>query len=410
MSKVSCCGSERVLALADTPSVLKKGDVWRLLHAGAADVFDWVESANPAREIAIRLTRWTEVDEIVKSSLVRENLIGHSRIWNDLLRQIVEVARFSEASILITGESGTGKELIARLIHTLDARPDKGELVVLDCTTIVPELAGSEFFGHERGAFTGAIVARDGAFALANGGTLFLDEVGDLPRTLQAQLLRVIQEHTYKRVGGNQWCQSHFRLLCATNKDLTVEVKEGRFRADLYYRIADWTIRLPPLRDRTEDIPLLARHFIQAHGHHRSDFNSEVTEYLLSRDYPGNVRDLKQVVARMSHRHVGQGEITVGAIPPTDRPQAESPLDRWSDRVFELPVRHSLAVGVGLKEIGRIAEETAVQIALAEEGGNLQRAARRLKVSDRALQLRQANGRGPKEAPSDPVIEGRTPA
>src|SRR5678816_1272096 len=141
---------------------------------------------------------------------------------------------------LIAGESGTGKELVARLIHALDRREPKGPFVVLDCTTVSPELAGSEFFGHERGAFTTAVTAREGAFAMADGGTLFLDEVGELPLTLQAELLRVIQERVYKRVGSNIWKQVNFRLICATNRNLLEEEARGAFRRDFYYRLAAW--------------------------------------------------------------------------------------------------------------------------------------------------------------------------
>src|SRR4029077_5747912 len=144
--------------------------------------------------------------------------------------------------------------IVARLIHLLDARPNKRDLVVLDCSTVVPELSGSEFFGHERGAFTGALTERHGAFALANGGTLFLDEIGELPLPLQAQLLRVVQEHSYKRIGGNKWHRTDFRLVCATNRDLLGLVCGGEFRADLYYRIASFVCKLPALRERAEDI------------------------------------------------------------------------------------------------------------------------------------------------------------
>ena len=133
------------------------------------------------------------------------------------------------------------------MIHRLDSRLEKRELVIVDCTTIVPELSGSEFFGHERGAFTSAIAAREGAFALADRGTLFLDEVGELPIGLQAELLRVVQERTYKRVGSNAWKNTSFRLVCATNRDLLQEQAHGRFRRDFYYRIAAWTCRLPAL-------------------------------------------------------------------------------------------------------------------------------------------------------------------
>ncbi|MBO0799699.1 MAG: sigma 54-interacting transcriptional regulator, partial [Blastocatellia bacterium] len=182
----------RVLAIAVSHSALAEGGAWQLLQAGASDVFSWDHSSDPSAEVVARFERWQEVDEIVQSPLVKKNLAGQSPAWMRALRQVVEIARFTDASVLITGESGTGKELIARLIHTLDARPNKRNLVVSDCTTIVPELSGSEFFGHERGAFTGAVAARDGAFALADGGTLFLDEVGELPLNLQAELLRVV--------------------------------------------------------------------------------------------------------------------------------------------------------------------------------------------------------------------------
>jgi transcriptional regulator with GAF, ATPase, and Fis domain len=222
-------------------------------------VLAWSGPADLARAVALRLERWEQVDRVVNSAVVRDHLVGQGPAWLSLMRQIVEVARFTDASILITGESGTGKELVARLVHTLDPRPDKKDLVVLDCTTVVPELSGSEFFGHERGAFTGAVATREGAFALADGGTLFLDEVGDLPLPLQGQLLRVVQERMYKRIGGNHWHRAEFRLVCATNRDLPHEVERAAFRSDFYYRIANWPCRLPPLCERREDILLLGR-------------------------------------------------------------------------------------------------------------------------------------------------------
>jgi transcriptional regulator with GAF, ATPase, and Fis domain len=315
LREVSRNGMDHVLAILVSKPGLGNGDIWSLLQAGAADVFTWHRQPDPVSQAVARLERWTAVNQLVNSPLVR-NLIGQSPAWNSVLRQVVEVARFTDASVLILGESGTGKELIARLIHTLDPRAKKRDLVVLDCTTIVPELSGSEFFGHERGAFTGALAPRDGAFALADGGTLFLDEVGELPLGLQAQLLRVVQEHSYKRVGDNTWHHTEFRLVCATNKDLLQEVTRGNFRCDLYYRIAGWICRLPSLRERREDILPLVHHFL---GELRPDkklpeLDGPVCEYLLKRDYPGNVRDLKQLVTRISHRHVGPGPITVGDI------------------------------------------------------------------------------------------------
>ncbi|MCA9166169.1 MAG: sigma-54 factor interaction domain-containing protein [Planctomycetales bacterium] len=229
--------SDRVLAVAAKGSVLSSEAQWELIEAGAADVLAWDDSPDPISTIVARIERWVQVEQLLYSKDVRDSLAGGSRVWLSVLRQVVEISRFTDASVLITGQSGTGKELVARLIHELDPRDDKGEMEILDCTTISPELAGSEFFGHERGAFTTAVTSRDGAFALANGGTLFIDEVGELPLSLQAELLRVVQERTYKRVGGNDWRQVNFRLICATNRDLEHERAQGNFRDDFYHRL-----------------------------------------------------------------------------------------------------------------------------------------------------------------------------
>lgn len=386
---VSRQGVERVLAIAISRHALDTDRAWRVLQAGASDVFAWDAVANPAAIIAARVRRWLAVDQLLQAPLVRNNLIGRSPAWLAVLRQVVEVARYTDAPILITGETGTGKELLARLIHSLDLRRSKRDLIVLDCTTIVPELSGSEFFGHERGAFTGAVSARDGAFALADGGTLFLDEVGELPPPLQAQLLRVIQEHTYKRVGSNSWQHTDFRLVCATNRDLVSNDNLVHFRRDLYYRIASWTCHLPPLRERVSDIILLARHFAQQLAPDRStpDFDDAVQAYLLKRDYAGNIRDLKQIVSRLMYRHVGSGPITLGDIPETERQPfaVERP-----DTTIESAIRHALDRGAGLKEIRALAEDTAIRLTLADEDDSVPRAARKLGVSDRALQLRRA--------------------
>ena len=335
------------------------------------------------------------MEGLLRSPAVKDRAVGRSRVWVDVLRQVVEMASFTDASILITGETGTGKELLARLIHDLDRRSEKGEFVILDCTTIVPELSGSEFFGHERGAFTGAISTRDGAFAMANRGTLFLDEVGELPLQLQAQLLRVIQEGTYKRVGGNKWFTTRFRLLCATNRDLLSAVKEGRFRYDLYCRIAGWVCRLPSLNERRDDILSLVHHFMRQFHPHTDppELDEAVRRYLVERQYPGNVRELKQLVSCIMYRHVGQGPVTVGDIPVEERPVAGMNTGAWMDGAFERSIHTALSCGIGLKEIRRHTEDIAVRIALSEEDGNIQRAARRLGITDRALQMRLANQR-----------------
>jgi transcriptional regulator with GAF, ATPase, and Fis domain len=295
-------------------------DSWGLLRAGASDVIAWSDAA--ARQVAERLRRWDTIDELLECRHVRDFLVGESPAWRAVLRHAVEVARFTDAAVLITGESGTGKERVAQLIHELDQRCDKKLMVVLDCSTVVPSLSGSEFFGHVKGAFTGASAPRAGAFELADGGTLFLDEVGELPTPLQAELLRVIQEGTFKRVGSNTWRKSSFRLVCATNRDLATEQGMGTFRNDFYHRIAGCTLHLPSLRDRPEDILPLFRHFFREAQPDREppDLEGAVRDLLLSRPYPGNVRDLRSLVLRIIPRYLGAGVVTVGDIPDHERP------------------------------------------------------------------------------------------
>jgi transcriptional regulator with GAF, ATPase, and Fis domain len=392
----------RVLAVAGSRHVIAEGVSWTLLQAGAADIVCWEQPDNAA-QIAARLERWEAIEKIIASPVVADNLVGRSAAWQTVLRQCVELGRFTGASVLIMGETGTGKELAARLIHTLDPRPGKGDLIVVDCTTIVPELSGSEFFGHEKGAFTGASGLREGAFALANGGTLFLDEVGDLPPNLQAQLLRVIQEQAYKRVGGNEWKKTMFRLICATNRDLSSEVQNGRFRSDLYYRLAASCCRLPPLRERLEDVVPLCEYFIRqlCTLDAPPPMSAEVREYLLRREYPGNVRDLRQVISRILCRHLGPGPVTAGAIPEDERPAIPAPKNHWCDEAFEHVIQRAVNMGASLKAIGTAAEDVAVQIAMKAEEGNLRRAAQKLGVTDRALQMRRAAAREKAQLPGE---------
>ncbi|HEV2840911.1 MAG TPA: sigma 54-interacting transcriptional regulator [Chthoniobacterales bacterium] len=409
-------GFDRVLAVATCSEALTEGAAWRLLEAGAADVFALDAVPNAAATVAARFGRYASVDELLQSPAVSDGLAGVSPSWLSVLRQVVEVAAFSAASVLITGESGTGKELVARLIHALDRRPAKGPFVVLDCTTVSPELAGSEFFGHERGAFTSAVAAREGAFALADRGTLFLDEVGELPLALQAELLRVIQERVYKRVGSNTWKQVNFRLICATNRNLLEEEARGAFRRDFYYRIASWSCALPALAERREDILPLTRHFLRqlCDARHIPEPDAAVRDYLLTRDYPGNARELRQLVTRMLSRHVGDGPLTVGDLPPDERLAAAQHMQSaWHDSAFQCAIRRALAMGLGLKEISSQTADVTIQTALADESGNLHRAARRLGVTDRALQMRRAlqlQGRDKgKRATIDPPSQAARP-
>jgi DNA-binding NtrC family response regulator len=264
-------------------------DPWSLLSDGAEDVVA-VEAGHGIVEAIARVDRWAQVDALVESNAVRRIVRGEARAWRAALREVVEIARFTSAPVLITGETGTGKEVVARLVHELDSRDDIGDLVLVDCTTVVPSLSGSEFFGHEKGAFTGAVSPRTGAFERADGGTLFLDEVGELPMTLQAELLRVIQEGMYKPVGGNDWRTASFRLVAATNRDLWAAQLDGRFRSDLYFRLAGATVHLPPLRARIDDaIPLFTYFFGQSRGDlEEPEVDPAVASFLRAREYPGN--------------------------------------------------------------------------------------------------------------------------
>jgi transcriptional regulator with GAF, ATPase, and Fis domain len=388
-----------MIALAAPSITLEPGMTWRLLAHGASEVLVCDGREDVAFQIRARLERWRTIDELAEYASSRASLAGGSVAWNALVKQIADVGRFTAAPVLLTGESGTGKELLARLISIVDARaahdPDSApELVVFDCSTVVPELSGSELFGHERGAFTGAVSSREGAFSLANGRTLFLDEIGELPLALQTQLLRAVQEKKYKRVGGNVWHTSDFRLVCATNRNLHQLIEQGQFRLDLYHRISGWVFRTVPLRERREDILPLARFFID--GVYAPEtapaFDPAVSEYLLHRDYPGNVRELRHLIERIAHRHVRPGPITAGDIPEEDRPTQGELKHAWPDEQFDKTISTAILLGAGLKEITQITTETAIRIAMQSEKGNLQRAAKKLGVTDRALQLRRAAG------------------
>lgn len=396
IQRISRFGQERLLGIASSKKILDNGNIWKILQAGATDVLVLPKQKQTLfHHVAMHIKRWFSVDNILNSDLVRKNLIGESTIWRTTLKQIIEVTYFTDSPILVLGETGSGKEMIARLIQTIDPRLKTKKLITLDCTTIVPELSGSEFFGHEKGAFTGAQNIRDGAFAIANEGTLFLDEVGELPIQMQSQLLRVIQEHQYKRVGGNKWFETDFRLVSATNKNLEQAVNCGDFRSDLYYRIAGWICKLPPLRERTEDILMLTKNFLSElrPDHQCPEIDDYLSQYLTRREYPGNIRELKQLITRINARYVGAGPVTLGALPEDERPENMDDYTTWRDNQFEQDIRKALTYGAGLKEISQYASETAINIAVSNEEGNLQKAAKVLGVTDRALQMRRANRR-----------------
>ena len=229
-----------------------------------------------------------------------DSLVGQSPALEKVMSQIATVAP-TEANVLILGESGTGKELVARAIHEHSARQG-GSLVRVNCASIPKELFESEFFGHVRGAFTGAIKDRLGRFELADGGTLFLDEVGEIPLDLQSKLLRVLQEGQFERLGDDRTRTVRVRIIAATNRDLLAEARAGRFRLDLYYRLSVFPIELPPLRDRLEDVGLLAEHFLRQAVRRLGTAKPRLTRFnvqeLQRYDWPGNVRELQNVIER----------------------------------------------------------------------------------------------------------------
>ncbi|MDN3548638.1 sigma-54-dependent transcriptional regulator [Mucilaginibacter aquaedulcis] len=359
-----------------------------LLAMGIDDIIEWTDEKEIICYLEAKYTRDNIIKEALESPEVKDNLIGDSPVWKSFLYEIVETTLFSNASILLIGESGTGKELISRLIHTLDKRIDKRKFVVVDCTTIVPGLSGSELFGHERGSYTNAIQSREGAVALANGGTLFLDEIGELPVSLQPELLRVLQEGTYKKVGSNSWQKTSFRLVCATNRNLQSLVDEGKFRQDLFFRISDCQFHVPSLDERRDDIPLLVKYFLSKFFNQGDcpDPDRPVLEYLVNRKYPGNVRQLKQLVQRLSLKHIAHKKITIGEVPPDDRsalcrnihPAEKSDIDSF--------IRKALLTGENWWNLKNKISETAIQVALELENNNKQKAAERLGVDVRTVQ------------------------
>ena len=266
------------------------------------------------------LTSVHQLTEALEGRYNFDNIIGKSRAMQeiyDLLQNVVE----SDATVLIQGESGTGKELVARAIHFNSARRNK-PFVAVNCSALVETLLESELFGHEKGAFTGAIKSRAGRFELANGGTLFLDEVGDMSPNLQAKLLRVLDEQKFERVGGTKPIRVNVRIISATNKDLLNAISDGTFREDLYYRLNVVPIMLPPLRERSEDIPILIEHFIthfnRKTGKQIRTIASEALDVLISYHWPGNIRELENAMEQAFVRCQGE-VIKLEHLPPLIR-------------------------------------------------------------------------------------------
>jgi two-component system response regulator PilR (NtrC family) len=305
-------------------------------------------------------------------------LIGKSKGMRTLYEMIEKVAP-SRANIMVTGESGTGKELVARAIHFHSDRREK-PFVPINCGAIPENLLESELFGHEKGAFTGAIQQKAGLFEVAQGGTLFLDEIGELPPMMQVKLLRVIQEREMRRVGGNRDLKIDVRIIAATNKDLAEEVEVGGFREDLYYRLNVVPLHLPPLRERREDIPLLVEHFMQKLDGGKGEVDEAAMRRLLDYDWPGNIRELENVVERCGV--LGHADLlTEDCLPPHIRGSGFGRVERRS----ELP-----AAGLDLDAyLGSIEQDILLQ-ALERTGGVRKKAAELLGITFRSIRYRLA--------------------
>ncbi|HEV8245271.1 MAG TPA: sigma-54 dependent transcriptional regulator, partial [Polyangiaceae bacterium] len=323
-----------------------------------------------------------------------QNILGSSAQIQQVLELVLQVAP-SRASVLITGESGTGKELIAAAIHEHSPRAAR-PFVKLHCAALAESLLESELFGHERGAFTGAVNRRDGRFQQADGGTLFLDEISEISPAIQVKLLRFLQEREFERVGGNQTLKVDVRVIAATNRDLAELVKLGKFREDLYYRLNVVAIDTPPLRNRSSDIPLLAVHFLKKFGELNEKtfvgFSDSALTQLTRYNWPGNVRELENAIER-AVVIARSDEINVQELPP-----AVAQASGARDGVPQIP-------GATLAEL----ERYAILKTLEQTGGSTSRAAEMLGISPRKIQYRLHEYRtgvpGPASAERSPEVE-----
>ncbi len=322
----------------------------------------------------------------------RYGIIGRSNGIKDLYA-VLERVSDTPTTVLITGESGTGKELVARALHENSSRRDK-PFIKVNCAAIPRDLMESELFGYERGAFTGAVGSKPGRFELANGGSLFLDEIGSIPIEMQVKLLRALQESEFERVGGIKTIRVDVRLVAATNSDLRKEIELGTFRDDLYYRLNVIPIRLPPLRERVEDIPLLAAHFLQKFNARLSKSLQGISEdaeaLLMNYPWHGNIRELENVIERAVLFADGT-RIEEADLPDEVREQLAAPRPRASTPPTTSADGQQLT-SEGLKERVKAAmtrlERELIQRALDQTSGNVTHAARLLKISRKGLQLK----------------------
>ncbi len=318
----------------------------------------------------------------------RSPLVGTSLAIQEVLTTIQKVSQ-TDSTVLITGESGTGKELIARAIHDNSQRSTK-PLITVNCGAIPEELLEAELFGHVKGAFTGAMQNRQGRFEAANGGTIFLDEIGELPLHLQVKLLRVLQARQFEAVGSNRTIEIDVRIIAATNRDLEQMVQKREFREDLYYRLNVIPVKIPALRDRKADIPMLVTHFIeqfnQVTGHNVEAPSGQILDALAAYDWPGNIRELENLMERLVILK-GQGTVDLGDLPhrifqkfAEGQPQGTGALSEWEFPRMVLP-----NTGVDLKAIVDAFENHLIDQALARTGNNKNRASELLHMNRTTL-------------------------
>jgi DNA-binding NtrC family response regulator len=315
-------------------------------------------------------------------------IVGRSKPMEELFRQMELVAP-TRSNVLIVGESGTGKELVANAIHEHSPRKE-ARFLPINCAAIPAEILESELFGHERGAFTGATARKVGKFELADQGTLFLDEIGELPLEMQVKLLRVLEQREFMRVGGTETIKVDIRLLAATNADLEQAVEHGRFRSDLYYRLKVVTLRIPPLRERASDIPLLTNHFLSGFAAENARegmaFSSEAMRALVEAPWEGNVRELRNLIESLVVLAPGD-RIGVEDLPPeVRRPAAASPAAGPETASGEVPAAPATPAGVPTGLTMEEIERQAILNALEQTGGNRTQAAEMLGIGLRTLQ------------------------
>lgn len=312
------------------------------------------------------------------------NIVGRSKQMRDIFATVEKVAWSPSATILILGESGTGKELIARAIHKSGPFAEQ-PFVEINCTALPDNLLETELFGYEPGAFTDARKTKKGLLELADGGTFFLDEIGDLNLRLQVKLVKALEEKTFRRVGGTENIRVTMRIMAATNRDLMEQMRKGRFREDLFYRLNVVTIKPPPLRDRQEDILLLANHFVtvfsKEHSRKVSGISTDAQDLIRSYPWPGNVRELKNAIERAvvlgSAEEIGKDDLNLGA----GHVVADFPVRVNSEQEIQLEIPPQ---GLSLDQL----EKAAIEKALKMSEGNVSQAARLLKLSRETFRYR----------------------